>query len=94
MRFEVLRSAALFSVNHQNAFLDGILVALKQRRPVFFLTRSDVFKSKTVAKLFNLLNLVPIFRAQDGTGEITAKNIETFNQTECIGPSKKARGCK
>ena len=68
----------LFSVNHQNAFLDGILVALKQRRPVFFLTRSDVFKSKTVVKLFNLLNLVPIFRAQDGTGEITAKNIETF----------------
>ena len=26
----------IFAVNHQNAFLDGILVALKQRRPIFF----------------------------------------------------------
>ena len=42
----------VFAVNHQNAFLDGILVALKLRRPVFFLTRSDVFKGRWIVKLF------------------------------------------
>tara|TARA_B100000674_G_C37840416_1_gene914989 strand:+ start:20 stop:1120 length:1101 start_codon:yes stop_codon:yes gene_type:complete len=79
----------IFSVNHQNAFLDGILVALKQRRPVFFLTRSDVFKGKWVVKLFKLINLVPIFRAQDGTGNITTQNKETFKY--CIRELEKRK---
>lgn len=79
----------IFSVNHQNAFLDGILVALKQRRPVFFLTRSDVFKGKWVVKLFKLINLVPIFRAQDGTGNITTQNRETFKY--CIRELEKRK---
>ena len=68
----------IFAVNHQNAFLDGILVALKLRRPVFFLTRSDVFKGKLVVMVFKALNLVPIFRRQDGAGDIASKNQETF----------------
>ena len=54
----------IFAVNHQNAFLDGILVALKQRRPIFFLTRSDVFKGKGLVKFFKIINLIPIFRAK------------------------------
>lgn len=68
----------IFAVNHQNAFMDGILVAIKLRRPVFFLTRSDVFKGKWVVKIFKALNLVPIFRRQDGVGDITSRNKETF----------------
>lgn len=68
----------IFAVNHQNAFMDGILVALKLRRPVYFLTRSDVFKGKWVVKIFKALNLVPIFRQQDGAGDIRSKNKETF----------------
>tara|TARA_Y100000589_G_scaffold150354_2_gene143479 strand:+ start:3007 stop:4089 length:1083 start_codon:yes stop_codon:yes gene_type:complete len=79
----------IFAVNHQNAFLDGILVALKLRRPVFFLTRSDVFKGRWIVKFFKLLNLVPIFRRQDGTGDITIKNRETFKY--CIRELEKRR---
>tara|TARA_B100000401_G_scaffold294700_1_gene201985 strand:+ start:168 stop:1277 length:1110 start_codon:yes stop_codon:yes gene_type:complete len=79
----------IFAVNHQNAFLDGILVALKLRRPVFFLTRSDVFKGRWIVKLFKLLNLVPIFRRQDGTGDITIKNRETFKY--CIQELEKRK---
>lgn len=79
----------VFAVNHQNAFLDGILVALKLRRPVFFLTRSDVFKGRWIVKLFKLLNLVPIFRQQDGTGNITIKNRETFKY--CIQELEKRK---
>ena len=68
----------ILAVNHQNAFMDGILVAVKLRRPVFFLTRLDVFKGKWVIKIFKSMNLVPIFRKQDFTGDITLKNQETF----------------
>lgn len=79
----------IFAVNHQNAFLDGILVALKLRRPVFFLTRSDVFKGKWIVKIFQLLNLVPIFRRQDGMVDITVKNRETFKY--CIQELEKRK---
>lgn len=79
----------IFAVNHQNAFLDGILVALKQRRPVFFLTRSDVFKGRGIVKIFKILNLVPIFRAQDGTSDIKTKNHETFKY--CIRELEKRK---
>ncbi len=79
----------IFAVNHQNAFLDGILVALKLRRPVFFLTRSDVFKGRWVVKIFKILNLVPIFRRQDGAGDIKTKNRETFKY--CIKELEKKK---
>ena len=79
----------IFAVNHQNAFMDGVLVALKLRRPVFFLTRSDVFKGKWVVKIFKALNLVPIFRRQDGQGDISSKNQETFKY--CIKELEKRK---
>ena len=79
----------IFAVNHQNAFLDGILVALKQRRPIFFLTRSDVFKGKGLVNFFKIINLIPIFRAQDGTGDIKTKNYETFKY--CIRELEKRK---
>lgn len=68
----------IFAVNHQNAFLDGILVALKLNRPIYFLTRSDVFKGKLTVKVLNALNLIPIFRQQDRTGDIKENNRKTF----------------
>lgn len=72
----------LFAVNHQNAFMDGILVDYQLKRPVYFLTRSDVFKGKWIVVLFRWLNLVPIFRKQDGESDLRQKNQETF--TVCI----------
>lgn len=79
----------IFAVNHQNAFLDAILVALKQRRAVFFLTRSDVFKGRWIVHIFKILNLVPIFRATDGTGDIATKNLQTFKY--CIRELEKRK---
>lgn len=68
----------IYTVNHQNAFMDGVLTALLLKKPVYFLTRSDVFKGKWVVKIFTALNLVPIFRRQDGTANIHEKNMGTF----------------
>jgi len=79
----------IFAVNHQNALMDGILVALKLKKPIYFLTRSDVFKGKWIIQIFKLLNLVPIFRSQDGFEDITKKNKETFKY--CIEELEKAK---
>jgi 1-acyl-sn-glycerol-3-phosphate acyltransferase len=68
----------IFAVNHQNAFMDGALVALMLKNPMLFLTRSDVFKGKWVVRIFKTLNLVPIFRLQDGVKDIVGKNKMTF----------------
>lgn len=68
----------IFAVNHQNAFLDAILVGIYVKRPVYFLTRSDLFQGKWVLKLFKALNLVPIFRQKDGEVKFHEKNAETF----------------
>lgn len=69
----------IFAVNHQNTFMDGILVALKLKKPVFFLTRSDVFKGSLFLKISKRLNLIPIFRKQDGFDDIAQKNKGTFS---------------
>lgn len=66
----------LLAVNHQNAFLDGVLVAYKLDKQLFFLARSDAFKGKLAAKILKAMNLVPIYRKQDGTG--VENNAEIF----------------
>lgn len=65
----------LLAVNHQNAFLDGVLVAYKLKRQIYFLTRSDVFKGKWAGKILRSMNLVPIYRSQDGTGVENNKEV-------------------
>ena len=40
----------LFAVNHQNAFLDPILIAAQLEKPTHFLTRADIFKNPRIAK--------------------------------------------
>lgn len=69
----------LFAVNHQNTFLDAMLVGMHLKRQVYFLTRSDVFRGKIALKIFNALNLVPIFRKKDGDSDFRNKNKETFD---------------
>ena len=68
------------AINHQNAFLDAIVISVVQPRPVYFLTRGDFFKSKLSNKLFRGLKMIPIFRQQDGFKDIR-KNDQTF--AEC-----------
>lgn len=69
----------LFAVNHQNTFLDAMLVGMHLNRQVYFLTRSDVFRGKIALKIFDALNLVPIFRKKDGDSDFKNKNKETFD---------------
>ncbi|MDH3709443.1 MAG: lysophospholipid acyltransferase family protein [Cyclobacteriaceae bacterium] len=58
--------AVMFTVNHQNAFLDALLIATTNKRFTHFLVRADVFKSAVARKFFSSLNMMPVYRWRDG----------------------------
>jgi len=71
----------IFACNHPNAFLDAIVVALSVDRPVHFLTRSDVFKTRLARFFLVRLNMIPIYRMRDGMDSLD-KNQAVFQR--CI----------
>lgn len=76
--------AVLFTPNHQNAFMDALLVVATNHRYTHFLTRADVFKKGFIHWLLSTLNLIPVYRIRDGWSSLD-KNQESFNQcTSCF----------
>jgi 1-acyl-sn-glycerol-3-phosphate acyltransferase len=62
--------------NHQNAFLDALILGGLGPRPLHFLTRQDVFTKKTTPWL-SRLNMLPVYRIRDGFGNLE-KNQAIF----------------
>ena len=60
----------LFLPNHQNALLDVLLIGIDCNRKPWFLTRADVFKSKRLVWLFNVFQMIPIYRIRDGRASL------------------------
>ena len=81
----------IFAANHQNAFLDAILIHIAQARAPFFLTRGDVFSKSAPNKILRSLNMRPIFRFRDGVSNIK-KNKDTFSECYKILETNRALG--
>lgn len=64
--------------NHQNAFLDAIVIAVYYKHPVYFLARASVFKG-LFNKFLRAINMRPVFRIRDGY-ENLSKNHEVFDE--------------
>ena len=73
--------AVIFTANHQNAFLDALLIATFNRRSTYFLTRASVFRNPIARFLLESINMRPVFRVRDGWNTIQ-QNDQTFG--ECI----------
>ncbi|MBL7845631.1 MAG: 1-acyl-sn-glycerol-3-phosphate acyltransferase [Cyclobacteriaceae bacterium] len=71
----------IFVPNHQNAFLDALLVVCGTKRNPWFIARGDVFKSQLAIKLLTFMRIKPLFRFRDGH-EAMRKNDRMMN--ECI----------
>lgn len=69
----------IFAPNHQNAFVDAILVHYAANRQSVSLTRSDVFSNPKLAGVFRHLKMMPVYRPRDG-GDIVAQNKKIFDQ--------------
>ena len=67
----------LLAPNHQNAFMDALIPAVFAPRPIHFLVRADVFKSRFARWFFHSLNMMPVYRQRDGISNL-AKNEQVF----------------
>lgn len=63
--------------NHQNSFMDALLVTTTVYQTTSFLTRAQAFQSKFMDWFLRSLNLLPVYRVRDGMSEIQ-KNNEIF----------------
>ena len=70
----------IFAPNHQNALMDALAVLFTARRHVVFMARADIFKKPAVAKILNMLQILPIYRIRDGV-EALGRNQEVFDNT-------------
>ncbi len=69
----------IFVSNHQNAFLDAILIVCSNQRDPWFLTRANVFKNNLAKKVLTWMQMIPVYRFRDGFNTLR-KNDEVFNR--------------
>jgi len=71
------KGPVIFAANHQNAFLDAILITCSISRKPWFLARASVFKSHWAAKALHFIRMMPIYRIRDGISGVK-RNDEVF----------------
>lgn len=68
--------AIIYAPNHQGAFMDALLLGVNTSRPVYFLTRADIFKKSFVISILKSLQMMPIYRLRDG--------IQNLSQNDAV----------
>jgi glycerol-3-phosphate O-acyltransferase/dihydroxyacetone phosphate acyltransferase len=72
-----LHKPLLFVGNHQNSFMDGILVGSYLPQQLHFLMRADMFRKPFARFCLRELNVAPVYRIEEGL-ENVHKNLDTF----------------
>ena len=73
-----LEKPLLFVGNHQNSFMDGVLVGSYLPQPIHFTMRADMFRKPFARFCLRELNVSPVYRIEEGF-ENVHKNLETFS---------------
>jgi len=68
----------IFAANHQNAFMDALVIACFDAHFTHFLTRADIFKRSFIRWMITSLNMIPVYRIRDGLQSL-AENQKTFD---------------
>lgn len=68
----------IFAANHNSAFMDAVALAVFIEPQVYFLTRSDVFNTPLKRWILKKMNMLPIYRLQEGA-ENLHKNEQVFS---------------
>ncbi|HBE43456.1 MAG TPA: hypothetical protein DDW27_20110 [Bacteroidales bacterium] len=74
-----LEKPLLFVGNHQNSFIDGILVGCYLPQPIHFTMRADMFRKRFARFCLRELNVSPVYRMEEGF-ENVHKNLEAFKE--------------
>jgi 1-acyl-sn-glycerol-3-phosphate acyltransferase len=68
----------IFVSNHQNAFLDAVLIVCSSYRNPWFLTRANVFTNSFAKKVLTWMQMSPVYRFRDGFSTLR-KNDEVID---------------
>ena len=63
---KISKGPVIFVSNHQNAFLDALILSCATNRNPYFLARASVFKKSWAASLLSVIRIIPIYRISDG----------------------------
>lgn len=72
----------IFCPNHQNAFLDALIIGVFAPVPIYSLTRASVFK-KPYLWFLSALNMMPAYRKRDGYANLS-KNEAIFEASRSL----------
>lgn len=75
----VPNGAVIFVANHQNAFLDAVLVSCSTHRNPWFVARASVFKKSWSNFILRQLQMLPVYRFRDGFDTLR-KNEDAFQR--------------
>jgi 1-acyl-sn-glycerol-3-phosphate acyltransferase len=75
----------IFIPNHQNAFLDAILVICSTPRNPWSIARASVFKKGLVSALLTAVQIKPVFRVRDGWGSLRNNDAIIQEWTNMLG---------
>ncbi len=67
------KGPVIFVSNHQNAFLDPLIILFSQARRIYFLVRANIFQNPIARFWLESLHMMPIYRVRDGLRSV-AKN--------------------
>jgi len=83
-----LNGPIIFAVNHQNAFLDAIILSCSSPRFPYSLARADVFKYAIARYLLKSINIIPIYRIRDGFREVKKSSQVIMNCVALLKQNK------
>jgi 1-acyl-sn-glycerol-3-phosphate acyltransferase len=77
----------ILAANHPSSILDSVILATELPRPVHYLAKSELFKSRALAALYRGVGAIPIERGQQPEQhEQTFKHLyELFERGRCVG---------
>ena len=81
-----LEGPVILASNHPDAFLDSLVMTTCIKRSFYYTARGDAFKSKTAAGLLDYIQILPLYRREEGK-ELMHKNNDTFSN--CLKIFKK-----
>jgi len=76
--------------NHQNAFLDAILIICSSKRNPWSIARANIFQKPLAKKLLHAIKILPVYRFRDGfstlrkNDEVIDSYARLLNQGEAI----------
>jgi 1-acyl-sn-glycerol-3-phosphate acyltransferase len=69
----------ILAANHPTAFIEPCIMACFQPRTLWFLARGNLFKNGLFIALLNAVNILPVYRLEDGGYEKLKDNFDTFD---------------